>query len=80
MRNKMQEMVTRRQTLRETNPGDMNVVDLENMPGSVPTISGHISLMNGNLNKPKNQQPNGDTKSFRHLLQESENTRIDSYM
>ncbi|XP_050319436.1 adenylate kinase isoenzyme 5 isoform X1 [Bactrocera neohumeralis] len=75
---------------------DAILQDLENnVPGAVPTISHHVSLMNGHL-KNRNSSAannggvlmNGDARmagltggiDFRHMLQEAERYPVDSYM
>lgn len=63
------------------------VQDLENVPGVVPTISHHVSLINGHVNKSASKSGktglNGHIANgrptFRNLLDETENP-IDSYM
>lgn len=71
---------------------DPIIEDLDNMPGSVPTISNHISLIhnnnagpieqdnanNNNTNSkfPKNHAANS-TKTFRSMLEEAETHPID---
>nr|XP_036232424.1 adenylate kinase isoenzyme 5 isoform X2 [Bactrocera oleae] len=75
---------------------DAILQDLENnVPGAVPTISHHVSLMNGHLKNRNNSAANnggvamnGDARmagltggiDFRHMLQEAERYPVDSYM
>lgn len=79
-----------------TDQTDAILHDLENnVPGAVPTISNHVSLMNGHLknrNSAKNvnnhvnkSAMNGDVRTgqamdFRHMLEEAERYPVDSYM
>lgn len=61
------------------------VQDLEDVPGVVPTISHHVSLVNGHVKKSASSKTaqNGHIangrSTFRNMLGEAENP-IDSYM
>lgn len=74
---------------KNTNVDQTVIQDLEtNVPGTVPTISHHVSLMNGHLktrssnneNKSNGDLQNGQPMDFRHMLQEAERFPVDSYM
>lgn len=66
---------------------DDMVQDLDNVPGVVPTISHHVSLVNGNVKNSASRSGktglNGHIANgrptFRNMLDEAENP-IDSYM
>lgn len=72
--------------------GDLTVHDLEDVPppGVVPTISHHISLVNGGVGTKAGAAgaaaattttlSNGVRPSFRNMLDEANDAHVDSYM
>jgi hypothetical protein len=78
------------------NLNDTTITDLEeeSMPGTIPTISHHVSMSNGQLGggfrnktmhyKPPNAQQNGHIPNgrpnFRNALEDAEGFPIDSHI